>query len=202
MNNSSFPIAAAILAGGKNKRMAGKNKAFIKIDGLPLIQRTIGNLKEIFQEIIIVTNSPQEFRLYEKGAFVTSDIIKNIGPLGGIYSALNITSRKGVFFVACDMPFVHNALIKQQLNKFAQIDCDALVPRISSRLEPIHAIYKKSLKTSIGRFIEKNSEIYSIREFLRTVNTYYWDLEDNPFNRKIFSNVNTPDDFNQFNLRG
>ena len=186
-------VAAAILAGGRNSRMAGQNKGFIQIDGKPIIARTIELLEGIFEEIILVTNSPQEYKSYKKAVVMVEDIIKGAGPLSGIYSALSVTRKEAVFFVACDMPFLHNASILQQLELFAKIDCDCLVPRIGSFAEPLHAIYKKSLRDNIDGFI-RDSNDYSIRSFFKTVNVYYWDLENSRFNKKIFKNVNTKED--------
>ena len=57
-------IACAILAGGKNSRM-GRNKAFIEIDNLPIIEKILNVLKKEFSEIILVTNSPSDFLLYQ-----------------------------------------------------------------------------------------------------------------------------------------
>ncbi len=182
-------IAGAILAGGRNSRMAGQNKSFIQINGKPIIAKTIGLLGGIFEEIILVTNSPQEYKSYKKAVVMVEDIIKGAGPLSGIHAALSVTEKEAVFFVACDMPFLHNASIRQQLELFTKIDCDCLVPIIGSCLEPLHAIYKKSLRDNIYGFLRDSSD-YSIRGFFKTVNVYYWDLENSRFNKKIFKNVN------------
>ena len=192
-------IAAAVLAGGCNSRMAGQNKSFIQIDGKPIIARTIEVLGGIFEEIILVTNSPQEYKAYKKAVVLARDIIEGAGPLSGIHGALSATEKEAVFFVACDMPFLHNALISEQLKVFTEIECDCLVPRIGSSMEPLHAIYKKSLRNNIYGFV-KNSSDYSIRSFFKTVNVYYWDLVNTPFNKRMFKNLNTKEDL--LKLRG
>lgn len=186
-------VAAAVLAGGKNSRMKGKNKALLRINGVFLIERTAKLLKEIFEEVIIVTNSPGDFKQYKNYAVITEDIIKDTGPLGGIHSALSRTSKEAVFFAACDMPFLHNALILRQLQVFDQTNCECLVPRIESSIEPLHAVYKKDLKDKISAFV-KGSKGYSIRSFLKTIDVRYLDLENNRFNRNIFKNLNTMED--------
>ena len=53
---------AIILAGGKSSRF-GRDKAFVKIDGVPIIKRQIKILKGIFKKIIIVTNDQRKYRL-------------------------------------------------------------------------------------------------------------------------------------------
>jgi molybdopterin-guanine dinucleotide biosynthesis protein A len=186
-------IAGAILAGGKNSRMSGLNKAFIRLNGTSLIQKTLRLFEKIFDEIIIVTNCPQDFAPYKKDVTLITDTIKGIGPLGGIHAALSATSKKAVFFVACDMPFLHNALIRRQIKCFSKVEGDCLLPRLNSFAEPLHAIYKKTLKENINNFV-KDSSNYSIRKFLGTVNVHYWDLEKNRFNQKIFANFNTKKD--------
>lgn len=192
MNPRVTNIGAAILAGGKNSRMSGFNKAFIRINGIPLIQKSFECLEKIFEEVIIVTNSPGDFTSYEKKAIITKDLIKGVGPLGGIYSALSVTSKEAVFFVACDMPFLHNALIRKELSFFDSIDCDSLIPRIGDFREPLHAIYRKNLKDDIRNFVENND--YSIKTFLLRVDAYYWDLANSRFHRNIFRNLNTEED--------
>ena len=45
-------IAGAILAGGRNTRMGGKNKAFLNMNGIPIIQIIVSLFKELFSEIV------------------------------------------------------------------------------------------------------------------------------------------------------
>ncbi|MDP2983631.1 MAG: molybdenum cofactor guanylyltransferase [Candidatus Latescibacter sp.] len=186
-------VAAAVLAGGKNSRMAGQNKAFIDIHGVPIIKRTIDFLDEIFEEIIIVTNVTENFNLYEDKVLLTKDIFRDAGPLGGIHSALTHTSKDAVFVVACDMPFLSSHIIRTQTNCSTMLHCDCIVPRIGSCIEPLHAVYNKHVKDAVSEYIVNGND-KSIKNFLTTVNAYYLDLADNDSNRKIFCNVNTPHD--------
>ena len=57
-------------------------------------------------------------------------------------------------------------------------------------------IYKKGLKDNMRHFIAKNSRC-SVKDFLKTVNVCYWDLEDNSFHRNAFRNLNTQDDLKE-----
>ncbi|MBW2674523.1 MAG: NTP transferase domain-containing protein, partial [Deltaproteobacteria bacterium] len=50
-------MTGIILSGGKNARM-GENKAFIRVDGERIIDRTIRIFRELFDEIVLVTNEP------------------------------------------------------------------------------------------------------------------------------------------------
>lgn len=187
-------VAGAILSGGKNSRMNGRNKALLDINGRPIIDRTILLFREMFEEVMIVTNSPEDYGVYSKDCCLVMDIKKNIGPLGGIHAALSQATKNAVFFVACDMPNLHNEMIVRQIDYFKQSNCDVLVPRIGDSIEPLHSIYRKSLKDDLYEFINFQFD-YSIQSFLQTINISHWDLEDTSFCKTIFKNLNTPEDF-------
>jgi len=73
-------MTGIILSGGKNIRMGGENKAFAEVGGEPIIDRTIRIFKEVFAEIILVTNSPLEYLDYD--VQIVTDIIKGKAALG------------------------------------------------------------------------------------------------------------------------
>lgn len=193
MKDRETEIASGILAGGKNIRMRGRNKAFIDIGGAPIIEKTIRLFEGMFDEIILVTNSPGDYKEYAERIIIIEDEIKGAGPLGGIHAALSKTTKRAVFFAACDMPFLHNGLIRRQMSCFNEIECDCMIPRIADSIEPLHGIYKRELKSDISNFL-KTKGSRSIRDFLKTVYTFYLDLASSPPNRRIFRNLNTPDD--------
>ncbi|MDP2906204.1 MAG: molybdenum cofactor guanylyltransferase [Candidatus Omnitrophota bacterium] len=214
MKEGAGNIAAAILAGGRNSRMGGFNKAFIQINGIPVIETALAVLKRTFTEIIIVTNSPRDFKIYEKEAIITGDLIKDAGPLAGMHAAFSRTSKEAVFFTACDMPFLHNALIRRMARSFNETGLEALVPRIGSSLEPLYAIYKTAIKEKLAAYLSgidsaartgfcrdrfetcpyRYSKDRSVKGFLEVINTRYLDLDNEPEYRRIFKNLNTPQD--------
>ena len=161
-----------------------------------MMQRAMDVFKGLFDEIILVTNSPSEYAMYSGDCLIVSDKIKNIGPLGGIHSALGVTSKRSAFFAAVDMPFLHGDLISRQIEEFKKIKARALVPKIGTSIEPLHAIYKKELREEIEAYLKKSRD-YSIRGFLETVNAAYFELEDNLFNRRVFKNMNRPRDLEE-----
>jgi molybdopterin-guanine dinucleotide biosynthesis protein A len=182
-------IACAILAGGKNSRMGGKSKALLKLNKIPLIQQAINILSTMFNQIIIVTNCPREYVSYNNKAQIITDIIKEAGPLGGIYAALSYSSAKSVFFIACDMPYLHNELIEKQVRLFNNFTNEVLVPHTSGHLQPLHAIYSVNLVTQIETFFSDNSK-HSLQRFLSTVDTFNLNLHTKYL--KVFTNINTP----------
>src|SRR3989339_729492 len=102
-------VTGVILAGGKSRRF-GKNKSFIQIDGTPLIERVVTVMGSVFEHRLLVTNTPEEYAYL--GLPMVQDLIKGIGPLGGIYTGLETIADDAGFFVACDMPYLNADLVR------------------------------------------------------------------------------------------
>ncbi len=184
-------FSAVILAGGESQRMGGVDKAGMIVQGMPILIRDIAILKEIFPEMLIATNEKRDYQF--SGVKVIRDEFKLRGALGGIHAGLKAMKNKAGFFLACDMPFLHNGLILQLVDCFNQADYDAVVPRHHGHIEPLYAVYRKELKDSLCEFLKKNSGS-SVKDFLKIVNVYYLDLEDTCDFDKVFKNINTPED--------
>lgn len=196
MSGKIIRIAGAILAGGKNSRMGGITKGLIEVSGETIFERTLGILEEHFEEIIIVANKPEVFKGYSKRYVIISDILQDKGPLGGIHAALSYTKKEAVFFAAGDMPFLGSDIILKLINNFKIIDSDALLPRVGNQIEPLCAIYKSFLKDNIQDYITNNHD-FAVKSFLKNVKVDYLKFEDNCSNRRLFKNVNTPEDAQQ-----
>lgn len=187
-------IAGVILAGGKNARIGGRCKAFIQLKDKSFLNIITSTFEQLFKEIIIVTNNPSDFTSLSNKYSIIPDKIKNVGPLGGINSALYHCSADAIFVVPCDMPFLNKGLIEKQIEFYNNSDCDVLIPRIGSFIEPLHAIYRKNIFNILQSFLSETQE-YSIRSFLKLINVQYMEIEDNAINRQAFTNINTQEDF-------
>jgi len=194
----SNKVSAAILAGGLNKRFNGKTKANIQISGVRIIARTIKVLHEIFDDIIIVTNTPEEFKGYNHFTLV-ADEIKNVGPLGGIHAAMKVAKNEAIFVFASDMPCISSDLVKKHLEFYHKRTCDAAIPRIKDFKEPLHSIYNRRILNDLDEFL-KGTNKYSIENFLHDLNVRYHNLEDKEEYKKAFVNINTPNDLSCMEL--
>ena len=191
-----YSLTGIILSGGKSVRM-GRDKAFIEIDGIPIIQRIYDIFQKIFTEIIIVTNQKEFYSGFK--AKIVSDLIINNGALGGLYTGLFFSSNPYSFCVACDMPFLKESMI-QYLIKQAN-EYDVIVPRTEDGLQPLHAVYSKNCLESIKNIIGLGK--YKIIDFYPLVKTKI--IEESEFisldinlnlMRESFFNINTPGELN------
>lgn len=147
-------VSAVILAGGKNSRLPVRNKAFLKFGKKRIIDLILDVLKDIFSQIIIVTNKPSDFSEF-KDILVISDEVKNCGPVGGIYTGLRKIKTKSAFVIACDMPFVNKKIIEKIL-KISQKEKDiTVVPFTDKGYEPLFAVYNREIVKGLEKAIKK-----------------------------------------------
>lgn len=186
-------MTGIILSGGKNIRM-GSNKAFLKVGGERLIDRTTGIFKQIFDEIILVTNSPLDY--LDHDGIIATDIIKDKGALGGIYTGIFFASSEHVFISACDMPFLNISFIKHMAE--CAHGYDIVVPRSVDGLQPLHAVYSKKCLPLMKKLIDRNQlKITGFFRGLKTLEITEDVIKSFDPEGRMFINVNTRGDFEQ-----
>ena len=182
-------ITGVILAGGSSERY-GQNKAFLEIGGFRLIDLIAGQMKNLFKRVILVTNQKRDYEYLEIP--LVEDLIKGLGPIGGIYTGLMSIADEAGFFVACDMPFINKRLVRYMVD--IKDNHAAVVPSAANGIEPLHAIYTRACLGPIRRLID--SKRYQIRLFYDHVPVRY--VKEDEISRfgspsRAFLNINTID---------
>ncbi len=187
-------ISAAILAGGRARRLGGADKASLLVGGLRIIDRQIAALAHVADDIRIVANDPERYAAL--GVRVIADRIPGAGPLGGIHAALEDAGPPCVLVLACDLPFVTPALLEALVVEFGSgEEVDAVVPRSSRGVEPLCAVYAARCADAARRRIERGELKVAgllgdvrVRELGSEVLAPYDEAT-------VFLNVNTPHDY-------
>ncbi len=189
-------MTGAILAGGKSRRM-GFNKAFIRINGETIIERSLKLFKDVFDDVFIVAN---DILLYEGlDARVYSDVFKEAGSLGGVYTALFHASSDWAFVAACDMPYLDSKTIRKVLDS-PRKGYEAVIPFINGRYHPMHALYsKKCLKPIESMIKEGNLRATDLFERIKARKLSEADFGDLPVAASI-ENINTRKDLVKIGL--
>lgn len=182
----------AILAGGKNSRMKGMDKAFIQVEGIPIIDRILDIVKPLFDEVIVISNKPTHYAGIP-GISIFPDEIPDKGPLGGIYTAVKNSVCGRVFVLACDMPYPSGLLISRLILASVGNPGSIIVPRHQGLLEPLFAIYPKSISQELHRFLISSSSL-AIYRFIQDSSHVFLEISDSGDCRKAFQNINHQDD--------
>ncbi len=203
------PLTVLILAGGRSSRM-GQDKAWLDLDGVPLVERVARRLLPLAAEFVFSANDVARYaelagRL-PVPARVVQDEYVGVGPLAGLHAGLRAAANDVVLAVATDMPFVNHRLVREMVA--ACPDVDAVVPRVKAKgfeapqPEPLHALYRKSCLSAIEAALAGGRR--RAVAFLADVNVCYL---DEPALRQIdpelesFRNVNTPEEWAEAVLR-
>jgi molybdopterin-guanine dinucleotide biosynthesis protein A len=166
----------------------GRDKAFLEVQGLPMIEQVIRALRTLVSRIIIVTNTPDAYARY--GAETVPDALDKRGSLVGLYSGLLRSQDELNIVVACDMPFLNPRLLGYMAGLAGEYD--VVLPKIDSFVEPLHAIYRRNLLPVIEDHIRRD------QRRIQTIFTgqrirYVTEPEIDRFDplRRSFINVNT-----------
>ena len=186
-----LPYSAAILAGGRSRRM-GRDKSMMEIGGAPIIRRIADTLGDIFPEILIIANEKEQYE--RMGLDVVGDIYPGNDSLGGLHTAVAKAQGSHVFVAGCDMPLLRPELI----NGLASMveDWDVVIPMKDDYPEPLCAFYGKQCELPVLESISAGRlKMIGFHEHVRVRRVEEaawraWDPEG-----ASFLNANTPEEF-------
>jgi molybdopterin-guanine dinucleotide biosynthesis protein A len=185
-------VTGVLLAGGKSRRM-GEDKRYLVVGEQTLLERSLGVLRSMFHEVLVVI--AQDSVPLDIDARVVRDLVPDCGSLGGIYTGLTQATTPYIFAVACDMPFLNQAVITQFTNR--RDTADIVMARLATRLHPMHALYGKGCLPAMEQMIVarqlKIQELVS-HASLRVQYVTEADLLSIDPSWRSFHNVNTPED--------
>ncbi len=185
-------VTGVLLAGGKSRRM-GYDKAYIEIDGQPLLTRSLDLLCRCFATVLIAGDRQD---LVRPNIPAIPDIYPG-SALGGIYTGLQ-SARTGWIFVApCDMPFPDARILKLMINQ--RVGYDAVVPRTPKGYEPVFALYHKNCLPHMEALLQQHQ--YRILDFYQRIKIHYLDWQQMPDGwERALLNINTPEQLEELQL--
>ena len=188
-------ISCIVLAGGKGLRL-GRDKTVETVGNTSLLERVVSYLSLFNSDIIIVAATKQylpQVSGYPKLRIVV-DTYPGKGPLGGVFTGLVASDSLYNLVVACDMPFLNQALLRYMIGLADGFDL--VVPRLGDNMiEPLHAVYSRNCLTTIKNLLEQGKMRFT--DLLTLVKVRYVEAEEiNLFDPKhlSFFNINTEAD--------
>lgn len=185
-------ICAVILAGGKNSRL-NYEKSMLHYSDNFFIQHQIKLLKQIFPEVIVVTEK-KEILFLELDVLIVKDKFAGCGPSGGIHAAMSEYKFSEYFVFACDMPFIDKEIICKIIDEHLKNDSDITIPQHAEGVEPLHAIYNHRALQFLDRNLSSGK--YHVRAIFPYLKVCY--LAFMPEEIRYFFNINTPKDLKLF----
>ncbi len=184
-------VSGIVLAGGRSSRM-GQPKALLPFDGTPLIVHIVDALKRLFDQVIVVAAAGQP--LPDMPVKLVQDDVPFQGPVGGICYGLRAADAEAAFVTSCDSAFLNRDLIAHLIAEIP--DYDVVVPRWGDRLQPLHAVYRRSVLPLLQEQLVRG-ELRPVFLFDRVRTRTIEEEEIRRFDPDgaSFFNMNTPQDY-------
>jgi molybdopterin-guanine dinucleotide biosynthesis protein A len=186
--------SAAILAGGRARRLGGRDKAALQVGSSAILERQLALLRPLVERILIVANDARYARY---GVPVVHDRVDDAGALGGLYTAIDAAGTARTLVLACDLPFLTMEFLSRLMIEGR--DVDVVLPRTKDGFHPLCAAYSDRAGAAFGMQLAagvrkitdaiERSDGLVVRELGPDELAQYDPLGT------LFFNVNTPDDY-------
>jgi molybdenum cofactor guanylyltransferase len=186
----SQDITALVLAGGKSRRMGGRDKGLLPFgDGL-LVERVLDGILPQVGAALISANRNQE--AYRRLGFpVIADPLDDFqGPLAGFLAGLENMQTDYLLTLPCDGPVIADDLVKRLATGLSDAGADIAVAHDGKRLQPVYAMLHRRVLPDLRLALEQGE-----RKIDRWYPRNHWitvDFSDIP---EQFNNINTPEDY-------
>ena len=191
--------SAIILAGGEARRANGQEKYFFTYEGKTFIERLVGSLSGVVDEIVIVARDPVQCTRFREIGGITciNDIRQGLGPIGGLHAGSLAVKGELVFVSACDMPCIDAAVVSYLFEAIGQHE--AAIPQWNEwMLEPLHAVYRR---TALLTYLESHTSL-SLRAMIQSMDTRYIPVDElrafDP-DLRTFTNINKLEELEHIN---
>ena len=186
-------ILGTVLAGGKSQRF-GEDKSQVKLGDKLLIDYILSEVIEEFKEILVVSNSLIDFRKSEK-ITVIEDIKKNLGPLGGVLTAMkwikdNNKDYKWISTFPADTPFFKRSILRKFLQDIQPEESKLFFIKSNNTRHNIFGIWSIDLMDKLEEDLNKGErkvELWANSIGVKTINIEFQ-------NEDPFFNINTKED--------
>lgn len=176
----------------------GRAKGLLAFGGEPLVVHVARLLESVSEPRItpLIIGPPEVYA--NLGIRVIPDDGENLGPLGGISTALRIATCEWNLIVGCDLPFLTRDWLEFLIARAAGSSADVVMPLNERGSEPLCAMYRRSARRAIAQALERG--VRKITDGLATLTVASiapaeWKAFD-PCGR-LFKNVNTPEDYDE-----
>ncbi len=148
------PTLGLILAGGLARRMAGADKALIRIGGQSILERVLARLRPACTEVVLNANGdPARFAAF--GLAVAPDSVPDFaGPLAGVLAGLDWAAvhRPDISFVASapgDCPFLPPDLVARLHRAREQAGLPLACARSGGWSHPVLGLWQVGLREDL-----------------------------------------------------
>jgi molybdopterin-guanine dinucleotide biosynthesis protein A len=185
-------VDAAILVGGRGRRLGGTDKSALVVDGTTVLARELAALAGVAAHVVLVGDRPGATP--PAGVRVVADAAPEVGPLGGIHTALAHATTDRTLILACDMPFLSPAFLAWLAGQGRETD--VTVPRNTRGLHPLCAVWSVTAAPVVKRLLDQGvRKVGAALDALHVTIVEGAALAAFDPDGWLLHNINTPDDY-------
>ena len=186
-------ILGTVLAGGKSRRF-GEDKSQVKLGGKLLIDYILSEIIDEFNEVLVVSNNPIDFKQSEKISLI-KDFKKDLGPLGGVLTAMkwvkdNDKDYQWISTFPVDTPFFKNEILKDFIKKINMKEGKLFFINSNDTRHNIFGLWSLDLMDKLEEDLDKGErkvEVWANSIGVKNINMKFE-------NKDPFFNINTKED--------
>jgi molybdenum cofactor guanylyltransferase len=188
--NNILPV---VLAGGKSKRF-GEDKSQVLLGDKILVDYILSEIINDFKEVLIVANVPIKHLTSDKIVKI-EDLKKNLGPLGGVFSAMqwiksNNKKYQWIATFPSDTPFFKIDILNKFFKKINEKESELFFMKFNEKRHNIFGLWSMDLIDQLEKDLENGSrkvEKWADNIGVKMINMSF--EKDDPF-----FNINTRED--------
>ncbi len=186
-------ITVVILAGGKGRRMGGRDKGLITYKNTILVQHIIDEISLQTDKIII--NANRNMHEYATlGYPVVEDTLNDFqGPLAGFLSAMQSVNTSYILTLPCDGPVIPKNYVEKMKQRLNDTNSDMAIATDGDRMQPVYALIPVSLSENLSQFLAEGG-----RKIDLWYQQYNYTQVEFAAEGGFFTNINTPQDLQKF----
>ncbi len=197
-------VVGIVLEGGLSRRMDGREKSLMEINGETLIESVAQRLASQVPRVVINANGDPN-RFSRLAMPVQADTVPGFaGPLAGVLAGMrwtqeNVPDATHVITVAADTPFFPDDYVVHMIDMAAQTNSDIALAGSNGRHHPVFGLWRTSLADSLEEFLiaEAGRKVLLFVERFSNCLVEFPSPDESSGKPDPFFNVNTPDQLDQ-----
>lgn len=135
-----------LLAGGRGRRMGGRDKGWVQWQGQALVEHLHGTVRPLTDDLIISCNRNHASYAALADQLIQDPVMDFPGPLIGILEGLKVMRHHHLLILPCDTPLVDRALL-QALHALA--GPEPVMLRQGRQWQPLFSLLPRTLLPSL-----------------------------------------------------
>ena len=188
-------ITGLILAGGRARRMDGRDKGLIEFQGRPLIAHVLERFSPQVGPLLLNVNRHRD-RYAAYGHPLIADAIDDFaGPLAGLHAGLLACATPFIATVPCDAPLLPTDLVARLAAALEQGRAPVAAAFAAGRLQPAFMLCRLEVRADLERYIAGGGR--KIHAWLAGVGALEVPFEG----EDAFANINTPEELERLEVQ-